>query len=145
MLAAQTENVSGKVFNIGNGGSITVLDLVRDLNELLKVNIEPKLLPPRAGDVRHSQADISQRGATWGMRRPSPSGKGWRGRWRTIWRVGKGRANRENSLTRSTRPRRYNPSEIPRRVMAGVERGPRKDEPGTIPLGVELGAGMPCH
>jgi len=60
MLAAQAENVVGKVFNIGNGGSATVLDLVKDLNELLHKNLEPKLLPPRAGDVRHSQADIAR-------------------------------------------------------------------------------------
>jgi nucleoside-diphosphate-sugar epimerase len=50
----------GNVYNIGNGGSITLLDLVKHLNQLLGTNIQPKFGSPRAGDVRNSQADISR-------------------------------------------------------------------------------------
>jgi UDP-glucose 4-epimerase len=50
----------GNVYNIGNGGSTTVLDLVKNLNELLGTNIQPSHGPPRPGDVRHSQADITR-------------------------------------------------------------------------------------
>ena len=61
--AADARAAAGHVYNIGNGGRITVLDLVNHLNELLGKNIQPTFGPPRPGDVRHSQADITQRGA----------------------------------------------------------------------------------
>lgn len=60
MLAAQAPAASGKVYNIGGGASVTLLDLMRHLNELLGTAIEPRFAPGRAGDVRHSQADISR-------------------------------------------------------------------------------------
>jgi UDP-glucose 4-epimerase len=59
MKAADAKAAPGNVYNIGNGGSVTVLDLVRHLNSLLGTRIEPTFGPPRAGDVRHSQADIT--------------------------------------------------------------------------------------
>jgi len=58
--AADAPAASGNVYNIGNGASITVLDLVKHLNDLLGTAIQPTFGPPRAGDVRHSQADITQ-------------------------------------------------------------------------------------
>jgi UDP-glucose 4-epimerase len=58
--AADAPAASGQVYNIGNGGSITVLDLVRHLNELLRTNLQPIFGPARRGDVRHSQADITR-------------------------------------------------------------------------------------
>jgi UDP-glucose 4-epimerase len=58
--AATAPGVSGKVYNVGTGRSITVLDLVRVLNQLLKTNLVPEHGPPRAGDVRHSRADITR-------------------------------------------------------------------------------------
>ncbi len=51
---------SGNVYNIGNGGSTTVLDLVKHLNELLGTSIQPIHGSPRPGDVRYSQADITR-------------------------------------------------------------------------------------
>ncbi|WP_145262130.1 SDR family oxidoreductase [Planctomycetes bacterium Pan216] len=59
ILAATTEGLDGEVFNVGTGNRISVLDLVSTLNELLGKSIEPVMGPPRVGDVRHSQADIS--------------------------------------------------------------------------------------
>src|SRR5207302_6154856 len=58
--AAQVSTAVGKVYNVGNGRSTTILDLVRHLNRLLDTKLEPQHLPPRAGDVRHSEADISR-------------------------------------------------------------------------------------
>jgi UDP-glucose 4-epimerase len=60
MKAAEAPAAVGHVYNIGGGSSVTVLDLVRNLNDLLGTNIQPIHGPPRAGDVRHSQADISR-------------------------------------------------------------------------------------
>jgi UDP-glucose 4-epimerase len=59
MLAADAKEASGNVYNIGNGASTTLLQLVHVLNELLGKNLAPVHQPPRAGDVRHSLADIS--------------------------------------------------------------------------------------
>jgi UDP-glucose 4-epimerase len=58
--AADAPAAIGNVYNIGNGGSITVLDLVKHLNELLGKSIQPTFGPTRPGDVRHSQADITK-------------------------------------------------------------------------------------
>lgn len=58
LLAAQSKNAVGKVYNIGSGGSTTILQLVNELNDLLQTNLAPVHLPPRAGDVRISQASI---------------------------------------------------------------------------------------
>jgi UDP-glucose 4-epimerase len=60
MKAADAPAAVGNVYNVGNGGSVTVLDLVKHLNELLGTNIQPVHGPARPGDVRHSQADISR-------------------------------------------------------------------------------------
>ena len=56
--AAQAPAVSGQVYNVGTGRSITILDLVRELNRLLGTNLVPGHGPPRAGDVPFSRADI---------------------------------------------------------------------------------------
>lgn len=50
----------GNVYNIGTGISTTVLDLVANLNSILGTRIQPEHSPARAGDIRHSLADISR-------------------------------------------------------------------------------------
>jgi UDP-glucose 4-epimerase len=57
--AAEAPGVSGQVYNIGTGRATTVLDLVAALNRQLGTSLAPRHGPPRAGDVRHSRADIS--------------------------------------------------------------------------------------
>jgi UDP-glucose 4-epimerase len=53
------EKVGGKVFNVAGGQSISLLQLVADLNRLTGRNLKPRFEPPRAGDVRSSMADIA--------------------------------------------------------------------------------------
>ena len=60
MKAADAPAAVGNVYNIGNGGSTTVLDLIKHLNQLLGSDLQPEFGPPRPGDVRHSQADITR-------------------------------------------------------------------------------------
>jgi UDP-glucose 4-epimerase len=61
MLQAVTAlNISGHVYNVGAGRRITLLDLVASLNKLLGTNVTPQHGPERAGDIRHSRADISR-------------------------------------------------------------------------------------
>src|SRR5262249_35992489 len=58
--AAKAPNISGNVYNIGTGSSVSLLYLVAALNRLLGAMIEPKHGPERSGDIRHSRADISR-------------------------------------------------------------------------------------
>jgi UDP-glucose 4-epimerase len=60
MKAAATPGVSGRIYNVGTGKSVTVLDLVAALNRLLGTSVSVRHGPARAGDVRHSRADISR-------------------------------------------------------------------------------------
>ncbi|HEX7378607.1 MAG TPA: SDR family oxidoreductase [Pirellulales bacterium] len=60
LLAADAPGVAGRVFNIANGRSTSLLDLLSQLGTLLGTTIEPDHQPPRAGDIRESLADISQ-------------------------------------------------------------------------------------
>lgn len=54
-----SNRVAGKVFNIGGGSSINLLQLVDELNRQTGQKMTPNFGPSRAGDVRDSQADIS--------------------------------------------------------------------------------------
>jgi UDP-glucose 4-epimerase len=58
--AGEAPGVSGRVYNIGTGASITLLDLLDALNRLLGTKVTPQHQPPRPGDVRYSRADISR-------------------------------------------------------------------------------------
>lgn len=58
LKAGEVPGVSGMVFNVGTGRSVTVLDLVNSLNRVLGTNVTPTHGPTRAGDVRFSLAKI---------------------------------------------------------------------------------------
>ncbi len=58
LLAADAPGVSGRVLNVAMGNSISLLELIAQLNHLLKTNIQPSFEPARLGDVRDSLADI---------------------------------------------------------------------------------------
>jgi UDP-glucose 4-epimerase len=61
LKAAKTQSaVSGRVYNVGTGKSISLLELVATLNRVLGTNLTAKHGPPRVGDIRHSRADISR-------------------------------------------------------------------------------------
>ncbi len=53
-------SAAGQVFNIAYGGREYLIDIYRTIKDALGVNIEPVFGPARAGDIRHSNADISQ-------------------------------------------------------------------------------------
>ncbi len=62
LLAASSpaEKVAGKVFNVANGKTISLNQMLAQLNELLGTDIQPTFEDARVGDVRDSLADISQ-------------------------------------------------------------------------------------
>lgn len=49
-----------QVYNIAVGENITIIDLFNEIKTILNSTIEPSFGPSRAGDVRHSLADISK-------------------------------------------------------------------------------------
>jgi UDP-glucose 4-epimerase len=65
---APAEACSGKVYNIAGGASVSLLDILNVLADLLGVVPTPKFVEPRAGDVRHSQADPSAAARDLGFR-----------------------------------------------------------------------------
>lgn len=60
LLAARTRKGVGGVFNIANGRSYSLLDLVRVIEGILGRKLERDHRPMRAGDVRKTWADISR-------------------------------------------------------------------------------------
>ena len=53
-------SVAGEAFNIAYGGREYLIDIYYGLTKALGVNIEPNFGPDRAGDIKHSNADISK-------------------------------------------------------------------------------------
>jgi UDP-glucose 4-epimerase len=70
LLAAEAPaaRVAGKVFNVAAGESISLLQLVAELNRQTRQQLQPRFEPPRAGDVRFSRADISAATAALGYK-----------------------------------------------------------------------------
>jgi nucleoside-diphosphate-sugar epimerase len=59
LKAARAAGASGRMFNGGNGGRITINEAWQLLQKFEGVEIAPKYGPPRAGDVKDSQADTT--------------------------------------------------------------------------------------
>jgi UDP-glucose 4-epimerase len=59
LAAAEAPQVSGRLYNIAAGKGTTVLELIDTLADLVGREARIETLPARAGDVRHSRADIS--------------------------------------------------------------------------------------
>jgi UDP-glucose 4-epimerase len=66
LLAATAPGVSGNVYNIACGRRTSLLELVDLINATLGTNVRPIHTEPRAGDVRHSEADITRARADLG-------------------------------------------------------------------------------
>lgn len=55
-----SSEVAGQAFNIAYGGREYLIDIYYGLTQALGVDIEPNFGPERAGDIKHSNADISK-------------------------------------------------------------------------------------
>ena len=60
LLACTASDAPGRAINVGAGGRHTLLDVVDALEQALGTRLPLRHADPRPGDVRHSQADISQ-------------------------------------------------------------------------------------
>jgi UDP-glucose 4-epimerase len=58
LKAAEAPEASGHVYNVGTGRSVSVLHLVKTLNELFETQLEPIFTGSRTGDVKFSRADL---------------------------------------------------------------------------------------
>ena len=59
LLAGKVAGVSGRVFNVATGTSLSVLEMLEQICRLLDLPCDPIFAKPRLGDVVHSGADIT--------------------------------------------------------------------------------------
>lgn len=60
LVAAAEQPCKDAVVNLGSGRRITINELAARLNDVLGTDLEPEHGPPREGEVRHTEADISR-------------------------------------------------------------------------------------
>jgi UDP-glucose 4-epimerase len=68
LLALRVPLATGDVVNIACGARITLLEMIALLNDLVGRKVPVQRLPPRPGDVRHSQACIERAKSVLGYR-----------------------------------------------------------------------------
>ena len=59
LRACEAKHASGRVFNGGTGARITLNQVLKLLEKITRKSIQARYDPPRTGDIRDSQADIS--------------------------------------------------------------------------------------
>lgn len=60
LAAASPRRFCGDVVNIGTAKRISLLEVLEQMGRVLNLPVQPTFAPPRAGDVRHSVAEISK-------------------------------------------------------------------------------------
>ncbi|MBE3132382.1 MAG: SDR family oxidoreductase [Acidobacteria bacterium] len=60
LRASHAAGVAGETINVATGGRISLNELFTTLRDLTEARLEAAYAPARAGDVKHSQADISR-------------------------------------------------------------------------------------
>ena len=60
LRGAETPGVGGEVFNVATSTRVSLNELLEVLKKIIGSNVQPIYKEARAGDVRHSQADISK-------------------------------------------------------------------------------------
>jgi UDP-glucose 4-epimerase len=66
LRACKAPEASGETINVATGGRISLNDLFSELRTLTGADVEPVYGEARAGDVKHSQADITKAGRLLG-------------------------------------------------------------------------------
>ena len=60
LLACIVPRVGGQVFNVACGDRITVNSMLQQINKITGKDVTPIYAASRAGDIKHSQADITR-------------------------------------------------------------------------------------
>jgi nucleoside-diphosphate-sugar epimerase len=66
LRAADAVEAAGKVFNVACGAAIVLNEVVKLIGAALGTSVAPSYQPPRAGDIKHSLADVTQARALLG-------------------------------------------------------------------------------
>jgi nucleoside-diphosphate-sugar epimerase len=78
LLALDAVGVAGEAFNIACGESVNLQSVLQSLAEFVDQAVHPEYRAPRAGDVKHSLADISKAERMLGYRPVIPFREGLR-------------------------------------------------------------------
>lgn len=78
-LAATAARAPGGTFNVGTGTGVSVLQLIRTLESLLRRKLKVQRAPSRPGDLRRAVADTSKARVVLGFRAQTPLKEGLRG------------------------------------------------------------------
>jgi nucleoside-diphosphate-sugar epimerase len=78
LLALDVPAAAGRIYNIARGQEVTLNALVEELNAILGTELEPRYVAPRAGEVKHSLADVARAEHELGFRASVPFGEGLR-------------------------------------------------------------------
>jgi UDP-glucose 4-epimerase len=60
LMACSAPGAAGKIINIASGRQTSILELAGMLNTVMRLRLAPQFAPARLGEVRYSQADVSQ-------------------------------------------------------------------------------------
>lgn len=60
LLACESKEAVGQVFNIACGERFTLIDLVERISRIMGADVKPEFAPARTGDVKHSLASIDK-------------------------------------------------------------------------------------
>jgi UDP-glucose 4-epimerase len=60
LLAAESPDAPGQVFNVGTGSPVTINQLFEELGRIFDYDLKPAYEPPRTGDILQSYADPAQ-------------------------------------------------------------------------------------
>jgi UDP-glucose 4-epimerase len=75
-LASLRSSPSMLTCNIASGSRCSLLELLKTICDVVGSQVDPVFAPPRPGDIRHSQADISLASQAFGYRASVPLGGG---------------------------------------------------------------------
>jgi nucleoside-diphosphate-sugar epimerase len=78
LLALESPAINGEVINVACGRSLTINEVIKEINGLLGKNIRPKHVAPRPGDIKHSWADIAAASKVIGFKPVVPFAEGLR-------------------------------------------------------------------
>ncbi len=78
LRAANATGVGGQAFNVASGSAITLNEMLARLANLIGVESTPVFEPERAGDIRHSLADVTAARAALGFTARVPFDEGLR-------------------------------------------------------------------
>jgi nucleoside-diphosphate-sugar epimerase len=78
LRACEAPNASGECINVATAGRVSLNELLRVLQGIIGTRVQATYGPPRVGDVRDSQADISKAGRLLGYKPIVPFEEGLR-------------------------------------------------------------------